>query len=120
MPPDEQRIADYLGRLPEDQRDALEQLRSVIRDSLPELEECISYGIPAFCLDGKPLGSYGASKKHCAFYPMDPDLLAAHLEELSGFETSKGTIRFQPGTPLPVISVREIVLERAASIRRTN
>ena len=112
-----QRIADYLGRLPEDRREALESLRSLIRDAVPEAEECISYGIPAFCLDGRPLVSYGASKKHCAFYPMDPEVLEEHLEELSDFETSKGTIRFQSSAPLPVGVVESILRKRAASIR---
>jgi len=119
MAQDQQRIAAYLGELPEDQRKALESLRSVIRDAVPEAEECISYGVPAFCLDGRPLVSYGASKKHCAFYPMDPEVLEMHFEELGDFEMSKGTIRFHPGRPIPVAVLGSIVRGRAASIRGT-
>ncbi len=118
MTPKLQKVADYLGALPENQRNALERLRSVIRDAVPEAEECISYGIPAFCLDGRPLVSYGATKKHCAFYPMDPEVLEEHLVELSAFETSKGTIRFQPDAPLPDAVVERIVQQRAGTIRR--
>jgi len=114
-----QSVANYLGKLPDDQREALESLRSMIRDAVPEAEECISYGIPAFCLDGRPLVSYGASKKHCAFYPMDPEVLEKHLQGLNDFETSKGTIRFQPSAPLPFEVVESILLKRAASIRES-
>lgn len=112
-----QGITEYLSARPQEQQDALERLRRLIRSCVPEAEECISYGIPAFCLDGKPLVAYGASKTHCALYPMDPNVLTAHLEELSGFETSKGTIRFQPTAPLPDEIVRKLVLARASSIR---
>lgn len=119
MAQDQQRIVDYLRELPEDQLEALESLRSVIRDAVPEAEDCISYGIPALCLDGRPLVSYGASKKHCAFYPMDPEVLEIHLKELSDFETSKGTIRFHPGRPIPAAVLESIVRRRAASIRET-
>ena len=114
-----QRIANYLGKLPDDQREALESLRSMIRDSVPEAEECISYGIPAFCLDGRPLVSYGASKRHCAFYPMDPEVLEMYVDDLSDFETSKGTIRFQPSALLPVAVVESILRKRVASIRKS-
>ena len=112
-----EKVTAYLETLSEDQRGALENLRRVIRDALPEAEECISYGVPAFCLNGRPLVSYGASRKHCAFYPMDPTILSSHLSELTGFETSKGTIRFQPDAPIPRSVVQQIVRERAASAR---
>jgi len=117
MTNDLQRIEAYLAALRKDQVEALESLRSTIRVAVPEAEECISYGIPAFCLDGRPLVSYGASKKHCSFYPMDPEVLKEHLGKLSDFETSKGTIRFQPSEPLPVAVVESILRKRVASIR---
>ena len=117
MTHDAQLVADYLGRLPKDQRNALEQLRSVIRASVPEATECIRYGVPTYCLAGRPLVSYGASKRHCALYPLDPKVLEAHLEQLTDFEASRGTLRFQSGAPLPELVVAEIVLERAAAIR---
>ncbi len=117
MTHDQSAINDYLKALPEGQRKALERLRLVIRGAVPDADECLSYGVPAFCLAGRPLVAYGAGKKHCSFYPMDPGMLEAHLDELLGFETSKGTIRFQPHTRLPDSVVVQISLERANSIR---
>ena len=63
-------IDDYLASLNGDKRAALERLRKVIRATAPKAEECISYGLPAFRLNGRPLVALGAAANHCAFYPM--------------------------------------------------
>jgi len=105
-------IDDYLAPLREEQRAALEKLRKTIKAAAPKAVECISYGLAAFKLDGKPLVAMGATAKHCAFYLMSGSTVAAHAEELKGYDTSKGTIRFQPGEPLPAKLVRKLVKAR--------
>jgi uncharacterized protein YdhG (YjbR/CyaY superfamily) len=60
---------EYLAALSDDKRAALEKLRQAIKAAALEAEECISYQLPAFRLDGKLLVAYGAAAKHCAFYP---------------------------------------------------
>jgi uncharacterized protein YdhG (YjbR/CyaY superfamily) len=62
-------IDQYLAALGDEQRAALEKLRKDIRAAAPAVEECISYQIPAFRLDGRLLVAFGAWAKHCAFYP---------------------------------------------------
>jgi uncharacterized protein YdhG (YjbR/CyaY superfamily) len=109
-------IDDILARLPDDQRTALERLRRGIAKAAPEAEEGISYGAPAFRYRGRPLVSFGAAKTHCAFYVMSPAVMEAHRGELSGYDTSKGTIRFAPGEPLPDGLVRKLVGARIAEI----
>ncbi len=104
---------DYLARLPDDQRAALQQLRATIKALVPKAEECISYGLPAFRLNGVLVG-YGATAKHCAFYPMSGQTVAAFADELTGFETSKGTIRFTPDHPLSKALLRKLVKARIA------
>ena len=103
---------DYLAGLNEDQRSALEKLRKQIHDAAPGAVECISYQLPAFRLEGKVLVGYGARPNHCAFYPMSSTTVAAHEKDLAEFETSKGTIRFQPDHPLPAALVRKLVKAR--------
>jgi uncharacterized protein YdhG (YjbR/CyaY superfamily) len=76
-----------------DKRAALEKLRKAIRAAAPKAEECISYGLAAFRLDGRPLVAFGATENHCAFYPMSSSMVAAHADELEAYDTSKGTIR---------------------------
>jgi len=95
-------------------RAALEKLRRTIKAAAPKAEECISYGLPAFRLYGKPLVAFGAAAGHCAFYPMSAATIAAHAADLKGYETSKGTIRFPPETPLPAPLVRKLVRARIA------
>jgi uncharacterized protein YdhG (YjbR/CyaY superfamily) len=105
---------EYLAALPADQRAALRKLRRAILAAAPGAEECISYGLPAFRYQGRVLVGFAAAAKHCSFFPMSRTTVAAFAGELTGYETSKGTIRFQPGKPLPVALVRKLVKHRMA------
>jgi uncharacterized protein YdhG (YjbR/CyaY superfamily) len=109
-------IDEYLARLPADKRAALEKLRKIIRAAAPKAEECISYQMPAFRLNGVLVG-FGATANHCAFYPMSSSIVAAFKDELKDYDTSKGTIRFQPDKPLPSALVRRLVKARVAENR---
>ena len=106
-------IDDFLAPLSADKRAALQKLRRTIRSVVPEAEECISYGIPAFRLNGRVVIWIGAGANHCAIYGTNPGL----EEELSGYDTNKGTIRFPPDRPLPETLVRKIVKARVARNR---
>jgi uncharacterized protein YdhG (YjbR/CyaY superfamily) len=105
-------IDEYLAALSADKRAALKNLRKTIRAAAPKAEECISYGLAAFRLDGKPLVAFGATANHCAFYPMSSSTVEAHKDLLKNFDTSKGTIRFAADKPLPVGLVRKLVKAR--------
>ena len=105
-------IDAYLAALSSDKRAALERLRKTIKAAIPRAEECISYQLPAFRVDGRVLVWFGAAAKHCAFYP--GAVLDGFEDELKKYETSKGTIRFQANDPLPAGLVRKIVKARLA------
>lgn len=105
---------EYLAALPQDKRAALETLRRTIRAAAPEAEECMSYQLPAFRLDGKVLVMYGATAKLCSFYPGSGTAVEAHEDDLAGYSTSKGTIRFDADEPLPAPLIRKIVEYRIA------
>lgn len=107
-------IDEYLAPWSDDTRAALERLRKTIRASAPGAEECISYGLPAFRLDGKLLVAFGATASHCAFYPMSSSTVKAHRNELRGYKTTTGTVRFPPDAPLPAALVRKMVNARIA------
>jgi uncharacterized protein YdhG (YjbR/CyaY superfamily) len=107
-------IDEYLAAVTDDQRAALEKLRKTIRAAAPKAEECISYQLAAFRLNGKPLVAFGATANHCAFFPMSATIVEAHKDELKDYDTSKGTIRFQADKPLPVVLVRKLVKARIA------
>ncbi len=103
---------DYLAAVTEDKRGALQKLRKAIKMAAPKAEECISYQLPAFRLNGKFLVAYGAATNHCAFYP--GSTVKALKDELKDYDTSKGTIRFSADKPLPSALVRKLVKLRIA------
>jgi uncharacterized protein YdhG (YjbR/CyaY superfamily) len=108
-----QSIDAYLARLPTAQRTALDKLRQTIRKVVPNAQECISYGLPAFRDHGRVLVWFGGAKLHCSFYP-GAHPIAVHARELAGYSTSKGTIRFAAAAPLPAALVRKLVRTRIA------
>ena len=108
--PNPKTIDEYLAPLSNEKRAALERLRKVIRAVAPRAEECISYGLPTFRLDGRGIACFGAAANHCSIY----GAVEEFKEELEAYDTSKGTIRFQPGNPLPDTLVRKLVKARIA------
>jgi len=108
-----QTINEYLAPLSREKRAALQRLRKAIKAASPRAEECISYGLPAFRLDGKMLVWFGAGANHCALYP-GAFPIATLKTELRAYKTSKGTIRFPVDTPPPASLVRKLVKARIA------
>lgn len=113
MPGMPQTIDEYLALLSGEKRAALQKLRAAIRSAAPGAEECISYRVPAFRLRGRMLVAFAAAAKHCAFYPGAYPVKALR-DELQGYDTSKGTIRFPEDRPLPATLVRKLVKARIA------
>src|SRR6266536_3536350 len=107
-------IDDYLEGVSVHQRKALQKLRQAIHAVAPKAEECISYGIPAFRLNGRSLVFFAAWANHCALYPGSSATLKKFRNELRDFQTSQGTIRFSPGILFPVPLVRQLVKARIA------
>ncbi|HEY2569392.1 MAG TPA: DUF1801 domain-containing protein [Candidatus Udaeobacter sp.] len=110
-------IDEYLACVNADQRVALEKLRKTIRAAAPGVEECISYGIPAFRLNGRSLVFFGAWANHCSFYPGSSRTLKKFRSDLTDFQITKGTVRFSPGNTLPASLIRRLVKARMAEDR---
>lgn len=108
-----------LAVLPKATREALEALRETIRAAAPAAVESINYGVPAFKYRGRPFVSFGAGKAHCSFYVQSPAVMDAHADDLDGYDTSKGTIRFRADAPLPAALVTKLVRARMAEIEHT-
>jgi len=104
-------IDGYLAALTPEKRAALQGLRRAIRAAAPKAQECISYGVPAFRLEGRFLVAFGAAAKHCSFFPGSFPI-EVHKKALKNYDLSKGTIRFPAGKPLPAGLVRKLVKAR--------
>jgi uncharacterized protein YdhG (YjbR/CyaY superfamily) len=110
MAPDE--IDRYLAGLGEPQRSTLETLRASILELVPGAEQCISYGTPAFKVEGKTVAGFAAFKKHLSYLPHSGSVLATVADDVAPYETSKGSLKFAIDEPLPKHLVRKLVRTR--------
>jgi uncharacterized protein YdhG (YjbR/CyaY superfamily) len=108
-----QSIDEYLASIPEPQRAALERLRRQIRAAVPDAQEAISYGMPAFRVGEGYFVGFGATKDRCSFYVGRAPVVAL-AEELAGYRLWKGTVNFRPDLPLPDELVRKLIEVRLA------
>lgn len=107
---------EYLASLPGPQRAELERVRRVVRRAVPDAEESVSYGMPAFKYDKRPLLGFRASKNHLSVFPFSPEAIDAARDALEGFDISKGTVRFTPEQPVPDAALEELVRNRLREI----
>jgi uncharacterized protein YdhG (YjbR/CyaY superfamily) len=111
----EETVDEYLARVPEPARSTLEKMRAAIRSVVPrEATETISYRIPAF-KHNVVLVWYAAFAAHVSLFPT-ASVIAAFKDELAEFKTSKGTIHFPTGKPLPIALIKRIVRARVAQV----
>src|SRR5690348_16091561 len=111
-------IDEYLSTVKGEKRDALERLRKTIRSIVPEAEECISYGIPAFRLAGKVVAGFAATKKGCSYFPFSGTTLATLRADLRDYEQTKSSLHFDAARPLPKALVRKLIEARIAETQR--
>lgn len=99
---------DYIKSFPKDVRQRLEQIRTIIKNTAPDAEESISYGMPAYKLKGKPLVYFAAFKNHIGFYAT-PSGHSEFAKELSKYKQGKGSVQFTLDKPLPLGLITKIV-----------
>ncbi len=107
-------VDEYISGFPENVQAILEKLRRVIKESAPEAQETISYGMPAFKLKGN-LVYFAAWKNHIGLYGAS-SAVDAFEKEQSPYEISKGTIRFPLDKPIPFELVAKIVKFRVNEV----
>jgi uncharacterized protein YdhG (YjbR/CyaY superfamily) len=106
-------IEGYLAAVAEDGRARFAELRKLVHDLAPDAVESISYDIPTFKYQGRPLIYFGVWKTHCALYGPN---LAHHTADLVGYDVAKGTLRLPPDKPLPEALVRKLLTSRKEEI----
>lgn len=108
-------IEEYIARFPREVQDILQKIRSVIAKVAPEAEEAIKYQIPTFVLNGN-LVHFAAFQKHIGFYPT-PSGIEEFKDELSAYETAKGSVQFPLDKPVPFALIKKIVTFRVKEAR---
>lgn len=109
-------IDSYLAVLDEPKRSTLEQLRQGILAALPDAEECISYGMPAFKIQGKTIAGFAAFRNHLSYLPHSGSVLPSLATDLVGYEGTKGSLHFPIDLPLPIEIVNKLVGARLSEL----
>lgn len=109
-------IDAYLATLDEPKRGTLTALRDTLAALLPDAEPCISYGMPAFRLDGTVVAGFAAFKHHLSYLPHSGSVLSRLADETAGYTQTSGSLHFPIDTPLPEALVRKLLEVRIAEI----
>ena len=105
-------IDRYLAKLDEPKRSTFAALRASILEVVPDAEQCMSYGMPAFKVDGKVVAGFAAFKNHLSYLPHSGSVLPALAAELAGYEMTKGSLHFAVDRPLPKRLVNKLIATR--------
>jgi uncharacterized protein YdhG (YjbR/CyaY superfamily) len=115
----EKEIDQYLGALNEPERATLAQLRDTIVAIVPDAEQCISYGMPAFKLQGKTIAGFAAFKSHLSYLPHSGSVIPQLAKETEGYTKTKGSLHFPVDNPLPEKLVKKLLDARIAEVSVT-
>ena len=108
----QEEVEAYLAALAEPGQSTLRALRQIIVEILPEAEECISYGMPAFRFRGKVIAGFAAFKNHLSYFPHSGSVIPLLHDDVAGYATSKGTLQFPIDRPLPKALVEKLLAVR--------
>lgn len=108
---------DYFLNIDKSHRLQLNRIISVVKESVPEANEVISYGVPGFKYQGQYLLGFAVFKDRLSLFPT-PGPIKNLKEKLKDYKTTKGTIQFNAGNPLPVSLIKEIIYNRLEEIKR--
>ncbi len=108
-------IDDYIASFPEEVQTILGEVRRTIREAAPDAVESISYQIPTYKLNGKPLIYFAGWKHHISIYPL-PSGDDSFEAELDQYRSGKGTAKFPLDQPIPYDLIRKMVELHVARI----
>jgi len=108
----ENEIDNYLATVPEPQRSTLLAVRSTIQAILPDAQECICYGVPAYKVDGIGVAGFSAYKQHCSYFPMSGSVFSAMAKDVENYKVTKGALHFAVDKPLPATLIRKLIRTR--------
>ena len=110
-------IDEYIEQFPKETQEIMRELRIIIKETIPEAKEKISWQMPTFTLHGN-LIHFAANKNHLGVYP-GPNAIEAFAEELSEYKTSKGAVQFPYGKAIPYeLIVKLLKFSAAENITR--
>jgi uncharacterized protein YdhG (YjbR/CyaY superfamily) len=109
-------IDDYLETVPSPQREVLGDLRAMILNAINEVEEGISYRIPAFRVEGGVAAGFAAFSNHMSYFPFSGSVLAQLSDEIATFAHTKSALHFTTDAPLSGDLVARLIAVRLSEI----
>ena len=101
-------VDEYISQFPEETQKILQEIRNLIKKIAPDCEENISYGMPAYKTNGKPLVYFAGYKHYIGFYAT-PNAHEAFKRELSEFKQGKGSVQFPLNQPMPYNLIKRMI-----------
>lgn len=113
-------INEYHQAFPKDLQERMQTIRELVHKIAPEVEEVISYQIPAFKIGKAFLIYYSAYEKHISLSsPWSEALLAEFASELKGLKVSKSAIQLPNDKPLPLDFIEQLLKFRKIETEAT-
>lgn len=109
-------VDEYLSDLPDDKREILEELRSIVHEVVPNVKERVSYGIPMFRTK-RDLVGISASKAYCSLHSLSPGLLKDLEDDFPQMMVSGATVHLKPGKPVDKDNIISILKRRVEDIQ---
>jgi len=106
-------VDDYLEGLAPERKAALEKLRDLVFETVPDAQESMRYKMPTYAYAGEGLCAFASQKHYMSLY-MDVEILAEHKDELNHLNLGKSCIRFTKLEKLPLETVKQILRETVA------
>jgi uncharacterized protein YdhG (YjbR/CyaY superfamily) len=111
-------VDEYLRRIEEPKRGTLQALRRTILEIVPDAEEVISYGVPAYRVRGATVAGFAAFTNHLSYLPFSGSVLEQLSDDLAGYTMTKSALHFPVDRPLPKTLVKKLVAVRLRDARR--
>ncbi|MDR2928494.1 MAG: DUF1801 domain-containing protein, partial [Cytophagaceae bacterium] len=110
-------VDGYIEKFPDETRIIMENIRAIVRETIPDVVEGISYGMPSYKVCGKPLVYFAGFKNHVGFYAT-PAGHEAFADELSHYKQGKGSVQFLLNKPVPYDLIKRMVKYKADATRK--
>ncbi len=111
-----QSVDEYIDRFEGEVKSRLSKMRTLVRTEVPDAQESIAYGMPAYKLRGKPLVYFAGYDHHVGFYAT-PNGHEAFKDEFAAYKQGKGSVQFPNDQPLPVDLIKRVVRYRREQIQ---
>ena len=113
------RVKKFYLEAPAGHRETMLEIRTRIKKAFPDVEEVVSYGMPAFKIKGEIVAGILAAKNHIGYYPFSGSTLNGFKKELARYQTTKSAIHVPVGKPLPASLIKKLIRARLSQCKVT-